>query len=169
MAKVIKEIIIMLLVCLLTMLVLAIALYRFIPNRKVVPEVVTYTASEEIQDLLDDNIDKKSDANDVISTYEVTASDLSGYQTTNVYVPGKSNPFAETNTSTSTSDGTSGENNSNHSENNNQATNSTTNNNNSSTNGSAKNETTSGNKQNTNPNESNESTTPSVYNKEGTK
>ena len=34
MAKVIKEIIIMLVICLLTMLVLAIALYRYIPNRK---------------------------------------------------------------------------------------------------------------------------------------
>ena len=55
MAKVIKEIIIMLVICLLTMLVLAIALYRYIPNRKAVPEVVTYTASEDVQDLLEDN------------------------------------------------------------------------------------------------------------------
>ena len=91
MAKVIKEIIIMLVICLLTMLVLAIALYRYIPNRKAVPEVVTYTASEDVQDLLEDNIDTKSDQDNVILTYEVTASDLSGYQSTNTYVPGKSN------------------------------------------------------------------------------
>ena len=77
MAKVIKEIIIMLVICLLTMLVLAIALYRYIPNRKAVPEVVTYTASEDVQDLLEDNIDTKSDQDNVILTYEVTASDLS--------------------------------------------------------------------------------------------
>ncbi len=87
MAKVIKEIIIMLVICLLTMLVLAIALYRYIPNRKAVPEVVTYTASEDVQDLLEDNIDTKSDQDNVILTYEVTASDLSGYQSTNTYVP----------------------------------------------------------------------------------
>lgn len=106
MAKVIKEIIIMLVICLLTMLVLAIALYRYIPNRKAVPEVVTYTASEDVQDLLEDNIDTKSDQDNVILTYEVTASDLSGYQSTNTYVPGKSNPFAPVSSSVSTDGGT---------------------------------------------------------------
>ena len=65
MTKVIKEIIIMLLICLLTMLVLAIALYKYIPNRKIVPEVVKYTASEEVQDLLEDNIDSKSDTDNI--------------------------------------------------------------------------------------------------------
>ena len=111
MAKVIKEIIIMLVICLLTMLVLAIALYRYIPNRKAVPEVVTYTASEDVQDLLEDNIDTKSDQDNVILTYEVTASDLSGYQSTNTYVPGKSNPFAPASSSVS-ADGGSDSNNS---------------------------------------------------------
>lgn len=102
MTKVVKEIIIMLLVCLVTMLVLAIALYKFIPNRKAVPEVVTYTASEDVQDLLEDNIDQKDDSDNVILTYEVTSSDLSSYQSAKTYVPGKSNPFAP---SSSTVDG----------------------------------------------------------------
>ena len=95
MTKAVKEIIIMLLVCLITMLVLAVALYKFLPNKKSVPEIATYEVSEQVQDLLEDNIDQKSDEDRVILTYEVTSSDLSGYQVTNDYVPGKSNPFAE--------------------------------------------------------------------------
>lgn len=94
MAKTIKEIIIMLLVCLITMLILAIALYQYIPNRKAVPEITTYVATEDVQDLLEDDIDKRSEEDSVILTYEVTSSDLNNYQSTNDYVPGKSNPFA---------------------------------------------------------------------------
>lgn len=151
MAKVIKEIIIMLVICLLTMLVLAIALYRYIPNRKAVPEVVTYTASEDVQDLLEDNIDTKSDQDNVILTYEVTASDLSGYQSTNTYVPGKSNPFAPASSSAST-DGGSDSNNS------------------SDNNGSSNNNNgTSQNNEQKNPNQSTESKAPSIYNGKGTK
>lgn len=94
MAKTIKEIIIMLLVCLVTMLVLAIVLYQYIPNRKAVPEIITYAATEDVQLLLDDDIDQRSDDDQVILTYEVTESDLNSYQNTNDYVPGKANPFA---------------------------------------------------------------------------
>ena len=61
MTKAIKEIIIMLLVCLVTMLILAIALYQYIPSRKEVPEVERYVASEEVQDLLDDNVEQRLD------------------------------------------------------------------------------------------------------------
>ena len=48
-----------------------------------------------VQDLLEDNIDQKSEKDRVILTYEVTKGELSGYQTTNDYIPGKSNPFGE--------------------------------------------------------------------------
>ena len=150
MAKVIKEIIIMLLVFLITMLILAIGLYKYIPNRKAVPEVVTYTASEDVKDLLEDNIDKKSDSDDVILTYEVTASDLTGYQSINTYVPGKSNPFAAASSSTSND----GDNNS------------SSNNGDSSSDNSQNNKT---NNEQKNPNQSNESTAPRVYNKNCTK
>lgn len=114
MAKTIKEIIIMLLVCLVTMLVLAIALYQYIPNRKAVPEITTYVATEDVQDLLEDNIDTKKDDDNVILTYEVTSSDLNNYQSINSYVPGKSNPFAAYSGSVSTDEnGTSTDNNGN--------------------------------------------------------
>lgn len=133
MAKTIKEIIIMLLVCLVTMLVLAIALYQYIPNRKAVPEIVTYVATEDVQDLLEDDIDTRSDDDNVILTYEVTSSDLNNYQRINAYVPGKSNPFAAY-SGTPTTEATD----SNNGENQNSGT-------------------------ETNPNQSTESTTPSVY------
>ena len=95
MTKAIKEIIIMLLICLIAMLALAIALYQYIPSKKTVPVIAKYEASEQVQDLLEDNIDKKSDNDRVILTYEVTKGELSGYQTTNDYIPGKSNPFGD--------------------------------------------------------------------------
>ena len=119
--------------------------YRYIPNRKAVPEVVTYTASEDVQDLLEDNIDTKSDQDNVILTYEVTASDLSGYQSTNTYVPGKSNPFAPASSSVSADGGSD------------------------SNNGNAGNNGTSQNNEQKNPNQSTESTAPSIYNGKGTK
>ena len=95
MTKAIKEIIIMLLICLIAMLGLAIALYKYIPSKKNVPEIAKYEVSEQVQDLLEDNIDQKSDKDRVLLTYEVTKGELSGYQTTNDYIPGKSNPFGE--------------------------------------------------------------------------
>ena len=95
MTKAIKEIIIMLLICLVVMLGLAIALYKYIPSKKNIPEIAKYVVSEQVQDLLEDNIDQKSDKDRVILTYEVTKGELSGYQITNDYIPGKSNPFGQ--------------------------------------------------------------------------
>lgn len=95
MAKAIKEIIIMLMVCLLTMLILAVVLYRYVPNKKVVPNIKKYEVSTEIADLLEDDIDTRPADNNVILTYEVTSSDLAGYQKSYNYVPGKANPFAK--------------------------------------------------------------------------
>ena len=100
--KVIKEIILFLLVCLLTMLLLAVLFYNYLPARKIIPEVVTYKASDTVTELLADNID--STDNNVLLTfeggeYEVTKSDLKNYESIKEYVPGKSNPFAKIETS----------------------------------------------------------------------
>lgn len=95
MTKAIKEIIIMLLVCLCTMLVLAILLYKFIPTKKQIPEIAKYAKTEQIEDLLEDNVDEKKDEDRIIYTYEVTKGDLAGYQVSKDYIPGKTNPFEE--------------------------------------------------------------------------
>lgn len=92
MAKIIKEIIIMLLVCLAGMLLFAVILYEFIPNRKVVPEVSLYSAPEAIKEMMADDIDKRDEQ--IIKTFQVTSSDLTNYKITNDYVAGKSDPFA---------------------------------------------------------------------------
>lgn len=91
MAKVIKEIIIMLLICLVGMLLFAVVFYEFIPSRKSVAEVTKYVATDEVQQMLADDIDEENQQ--VIKTYEVTSSDLNNYEFKNEYVPGKANPF----------------------------------------------------------------------------
>lgn len=99
MAKtIIRETIIALLVCLAVLLILSVALYNFIPSNKVVPEEVQYTPSKEIQTQLNSEVDKEN--NEVLMTYEVTASDLENYQKAKEYVPGKANPFAAVSEST---------------------------------------------------------------------
>lgn len=92
MAKIIKEIIIILLICLISMLIFAISLYNYIPNRKVVAEVAQYETSAEVEALLADNIDSQD--NEIVLTYKVTSSDLNSFEAKNEYVPGKANPFA---------------------------------------------------------------------------
>lgn len=92
MGKIIKEIIIMLLICLVGILLFAVIFYRYIPNRKIVAEVAEYKASDEVEQLLQDSVDQ--DDNEVVLTYSVTSSDLSNYEATNNYNPGKANPFS---------------------------------------------------------------------------
>ena len=92
MSNAIKEAIIMLLVCLAGMLLFAVVFYEFIPNRKVVPEVAKYEVTEQVQEMLADNVDQEN--NNVVKTYTVTASDLNNYEVKKDYVPGKANPFA---------------------------------------------------------------------------
>lgn len=110
--KVVKEFIILLLVCLITMLLLAVIFYNYLPARKIIPEVATYKASDTVTELLADNIDNTD--NDVLLTYEggeyeVTKSDLKNYESVKKYVPGKSNPFAkvatDNNSNTNSSNG----------------------------------------------------------------
>lgn len=86
-----KEIIIGLLLCLAILLVMAVMMYSFIPNNKVIPEPIKYSAPEEVKKVLDE---AATDSSQVILTYEVNASDLSIAQRTNDYNPGKVNPFS---------------------------------------------------------------------------
>ena len=93
MSKVIfREIIISLLVCLAVLLCLSALFYRFIPNNKVLPEKVTYQATEDIKNEINTNVQDNTDA--IIKTYEITASDLEGFERTDQYKPDKANPFA---------------------------------------------------------------------------
>ena len=92
MAKtVVKQVIITLLLCLAILLILAVLLYAYVPNNKVIPEKVSYTAPEDVKEVLDETVSEDSQ---VILTYEVNSSDLTNAERINDYNPGKVNPFS---------------------------------------------------------------------------
>ena len=98
MAKnIVKEIIIILLLCLAIILILGILLYEYAPMSKTVPNPVSYTTPESIQQELSSSSDV--DNNQIIMTYEVDSSDLNNYERINDYQPGKANPFSSYETS----------------------------------------------------------------------
>ena len=100
MAKiVIRETIIALLVCLAVLLILSVALYNYIPSNKVVPESVQYSPRKQIQTQLNAEVESNSD--EILMTYEVTASELDHFEQTDEYNPGKVNPFAPVSTTPS--------------------------------------------------------------------
>ena len=98
MAKnVIKEIIILLLLCLAIILLLGILLYEYAPMSKTVPNPVSYTTPEDVQQELASSSDV--DNSQVIMTYEVDSTDLNNFERINDYQPGKANPFSSYETS----------------------------------------------------------------------
>lgn len=108
---IIKEIIIMLLLCLAIILVLGVLLYDYVPMAKVIPEAISYTTPENVTNGLQQA--GGVDESQVILTYEVDSTDLNNYKKVRSYKAGKTNPFSsyETtgeNTTNSTSGTTSG-------------------------------------------------------------
>ena len=79
---------------------LSIGFYRFIPNNKVIPETVSYQASEEIKNELNSEVETNSES--IVKTYEITNNDMENYKAKKEYVPGKKNPFAPVDTSSDT-------------------------------------------------------------------
>ncbi len=90
--SIIKEIIIILLLCLAIIVVLGLLLYDYVPMAKVVPEPVSYTTPEDVKEELVQA--GEVDDNQVIMTYEVNSSDLNNYEKIKNYNPGKANPFS---------------------------------------------------------------------------
>ena len=90
--KIIKEFIIMLLLCLAIILILGVLLYEYVPSNKIIPEEVSYTTPQNIQEELSKSEDVENDQ--VILTYSIDATDLNNYERINSYVPGKTNPFS---------------------------------------------------------------------------
>ena len=102
---IIRETIITLLGCLAVLLILSVALYNYIPSNKVVPEAIEYSPSKEIKNQLNAEVQKNPD--EILVTYEITATDLDNFEKTDHYNPGKSNPFAPVSDKpTDTGDGT---------------------------------------------------------------
>ena len=98
MAKaIIKELIIVLLLCLAIILLLGVLLYEYVPMSKTVPNPVSYTTPEDLQQELAASSDV--DNSQIILTYEVDSTDLNNYERINDYQPGKANPFSSYETS----------------------------------------------------------------------
>ena len=122
--SVIKELIIVLLLCLAIILILGILLYEYVPASKTIPNEVSYTTPEEVKEEL--MAAGEVDESKIVMTYEIDSATLNNYKRIQNYKPGKANPFADSSSQTSgsdTSDGsgtsTSNEGSSNTSENNN--------------------------------------------------
>ena len=93
MAKnIIKEIIIMLLLCLAIILILGVILYEYVASNKILPEEVSYVTPQNIKEELNSSNSVEEDK--VILTYEIDESDLANYQRIKDYKPGKVNPFS---------------------------------------------------------------------------
>ncbi len=93
MAKnVIKEMIIILLLCLAIILLLGILLYEYVPITKTMPTPVSYTTPDNVKQELANA--GEVDESKVIMTYEVDSTDLNNYKRIQDYKPGKANPFS---------------------------------------------------------------------------
>lgn len=93
MAKtIIKELIIMLLLCLAIILILGVLLYGYVPTNKIIPEKVSYTVPDNIKEELEKTLSK--DNLEVILTYEVDSTDLNNYEKIKKLNTGKPNPFS---------------------------------------------------------------------------
>lgn len=98
---VLKEIIIMLLLCLAIILLLGILFYEYVPMTKTIPNPVSYTTPDNVKKELADTT--SIDESQVIMTYEVDATDLNNYKDIQNYKPGKANPFSSYESATGTS------------------------------------------------------------------
>ena len=102
MAKTIfKEILIILLVCVAIVLLMAVIFYNYIPTNKVIPAKVTaYQLPQNVEEIINETtIDSYNSAS---INYTIDNADLSKYQATQSYNPGKADPFSATTEDTNT-------------------------------------------------------------------
>ena len=153
MAKsIIKELIIVLLLCLAIIIVLGILLYEYVPMAKTLPNQVSYTTPQDAKEELAEA--SEVDESQVVMTYEVNSADLNNYKKVQKYKPGKANPFSGSGEGSSSSTGT-------NTTNGNSNTGSSSNNNSGST--TTENTTSSGNQQSNSSTNNNTTTSGGSY------
>lgn len=104
---VLKEVIIVLVLCIAILLVLSVLFYDYNPVSKVVPNKVAYsTPNDIVEDLQEENSVEEITVENKI--YTIEGSDLNIYKKSNSYTPGKANPFASSPTNTQNTNTTSG-------------------------------------------------------------
>lgn len=89
-----KEVFIILLVCIAIILIMAVIFYNYIPTNKIIPAKVTaYKTPENIEtEITEDTIGSYTTQE---TEYTIDNTDLTQYQVTQSYNPGKPDPFAE--------------------------------------------------------------------------
>lgn len=90
--SVIKEIFIMLLLCIAIVLILGVIFYNYIPSNKAIPnKLEAYTTPENIKAEIEQEITETKQEE---ITYQIDSTDLKLYKSTHGYTTGKSNPFS---------------------------------------------------------------------------
>lgn len=99
MKSILKEIIIILILCVVILLILGVIFYDYIPTNKVVPSTVeAYQTSNTIKDEISQNVADYNTASTTI-VKEITESQLEFDKKNKSYDQGKVNPFANTSAS----------------------------------------------------------------------
>ena len=94
--SILKEIIIVLLLCAIILFVLGILFYDYNPINKVVPNKIAYSVPENIKNELEENVQNTLSVENKV--YTIEGSDLNIYKKSKAYNPSKENPFASTST-----------------------------------------------------------------------
>ena len=94
MAKTIfKEVLIILLVCVAIVLLMAVIFYNYIPTNKVIPAKVTaYQLPQNVEEIINETTIDSYNSSSI--NYTTDNADLSKYQATQSYNPGKADPFS---------------------------------------------------------------------------
>lgn len=103
--EIIKELIVSLLIVICIAIILSMVLYDKVALGRVIPNAEDYTLTADMQNELQKS--SLDDAQEVIVDYYIDASDLKKYEKANMYVKGKSDPFAETSEFTNSTDNSS--------------------------------------------------------------
>lgn len=100
MAKsIIKEIFIMLLLCIAIVLILGILFYDYIPTNRIIPTKEAYVTPNDVKEEINEQI---TEIEKTEISYEITDADLNIYKQSSSYKPGKKDPFSLTETSENT-------------------------------------------------------------------
>lgn len=91
---ILKETIIILLICIAILLILGVVFYDYNPLNKILPNKVAYSTPEEIKKEIQEEEVKDILESEYNVVYSIDSTDMNIYRKENSYVAGKLNPFS---------------------------------------------------------------------------
>lgn len=91
---ILKETIIILLICIAILLILGVVFYDYNPLNKILPNKVAYSTPEEIKKEIQEKEVKDILESEYNVVYSIDSTDMNIYRKENSYVAGKLNPFS---------------------------------------------------------------------------